>query len=63
MPGNVLHVHVAAGQDVQKGDSILTLEAMKMENVVQTSLDGIIKKVRIKKGQKVTKGEKLVELE
>jgi len=63
MPGNVLHVEVSVGQEVKKGDAILTLEAMKMENAVQSSLDGIIKKVHVNQGQKVTKGEKLIELE
>ncbi|MCC6461900.1 MAG: biotin/lipoyl-binding protein [Saprospiraceae bacterium] len=63
MPGLVLSVLVAAGQAVQKGDALLILEAMKMENVIKAAGDGIIKAVHVQKGQAVDKGLMLLEFE
>jgi len=63
MPGLVLEVMVTAGQEVQKGDGLLILEAMKMENVIKAQGDGIVKLVQIEKGQTVDKGAIMVEME
>ncbi len=60
MPGLVLNVLVAEGDDVKKGDSLLVLEAMKMENMIKSPTDGIIKKIAIKQGDKVEKNEVLI---
>ncbi|RYE37477.1 MAG: biotin/lipoyl-binding protein [Sphingobacteriales bacterium] len=60
MPGLVLSVLVAEGDEVKKGDSLLVLEAMKMENMIKSPTDGIIKKVAIKQGDKVEKNEVLI---
>jgi len=63
MPGLVLDVMAKIGQTVQKGDGLLILEAMKMENVIKAQGDGIVKLVQIEKGQTVDKGAILVEME
>lgn len=62
MPGLVLEIGVTDGQAVKEGDRILILEAMKMENSILIHTDAIIKKVNVKAGQAVEKGQVLVEL-
>jgi biotin carboxyl carrier protein len=60
MPGLVLSILVAEGDEVKKGDSLLVLEAMKMENMIKSPTDGVIKKVAVKQGDKVEKNEVLI---
>lgn len=60
MPGLVLHVLVQDGDEVKKGDNLLVLEAMKMENMIKSPADGIIKKVAVINGDKVEKNEVLI---
>jgi biotin carboxyl carrier protein len=62
MPGMVLKVMVESGQKIQKGDAIVILEAMKMENILKAPSDGVIKKVHILKGDKVEKNQVLINL-
>ena len=62
MPGLVLEVVAQAGQSVQKGDTLLILEAMKMENVIKAAGDGVVKSIAVTKGAAVDKGQLLVEL-
>ena len=63
MPGLVLEIAVADGQEVKQGDKILILEAMKMENSIMIHTDAKIKKIGVSAGQAVEKGQVLVELE
>jgi len=63
MPGLVLNVLVTAGAEVKKGDSLLVLEAMKMENMIKSPTDGVIKKIEIKQGDKVEKNQILINFE
>jgi biotin carboxyl carrier protein len=63
MPGMVLSVAVTDGQEVKEGDRIVILEAMKMENSILIHADGKIKRVAVRAGQAVDKGQVLVELE
>lgn len=63
MPGIILEVNVAEGDEVKKGDSLCVLEAMKMENTLTASRDGIVKTVNIAIGDTVDKGKLLIELE
>lgn len=63
MPGLVLSVSVEAGQQVQEGDRLLILEAMKMENSIMIHAAATIKSVLVKAGQAVDKGQVLVVLE
>ena len=63
MPGLVLDVLVQVGDAVTKGDSVLILEAMKMENVIKAEGDAVVKRIEIKKGTPVEKNQILVEFE
>jgi biotin carboxyl carrier protein len=63
MPGKVIEVVVSEGDEVKKGDAILILEAMKMENVLKAEGDCIIKKVLINKEESVEKNQILIELD
>ncbi len=63
MPGLVLEINIKNGQEVKENDTLLILEAMKMENVLTSPRDGIIKSVAIKKGDAVDKNQLLVEFE
>ncbi len=60
MPGLVLKVLVEVGQEFKKGDNLLVLEAMKMENILKAPADGIVKSIKIKSGDKVEKNEVLL---
>jgi len=61
MPGLVLGISITEGQEVHKGDNLLVLEAMKMENMLKSSTGGIIKKIYVTKGDKVEKNQVLIE--
>lgn len=63
MPGLVLKVFITEGQEVKDGEPVLILEAMKMENSIMLNGDAKIKKIHVKSGQAVEKGQVLVELE
>ncbi len=61
MPGLVLQVLVAEQTEVKKGDNLLVLEAMKMENMLKSPADGLIKKILVKAGDKVEKNQILIQ--
>ena len=63
MPGRVLDVLFNDGDKVVEGDSLLVLEAMKMENVIKSPLGGIVKRVAVTTNQVVEKNEVLIEFE
>ncbi len=60
MPGLVSEVSVTEGQEIKKGDKLLVLEAMKMENILKAPEDAIVKKVLVTKGKTVEKNEVLI---
>lgn len=60
MPGLVLKVLVNNNDEVKKGDSLMVLEAMKMENLIKSPGDGRIKEIKIQSGDKVEKNQVLV---
>ncbi len=60
MPGLVLRVTANEGQAVNKGDTLLVLEAMKMENSIKSPGDGLVSKIMVKPGQAVEKNQLLV---
>jgi biotin carboxyl carrier protein len=62
MPGMVLEVAVTVGQAVEKGDKVLILEAMKMENVIKAAGEGVVKAILVSKGTAVEKGQILIEM-
>ena len=63
MPGRVLKIMVKPGDEINIGDSLMSLEAMKMENILKSDGEGIVKDVFIKEQQVVNKGEVLIEFE
>jgi acetyl/propionyl-CoA carboxylase alpha subunit len=63
MPGLVLEIAITNGQEVNEGDKILILQAMKMENIIVIQTRARISKVLVTAGQAVEKGQVLVELE
>ena len=63
MPGLVLEVSVNSGEEVKKGDALLILEAMKMENVIKSPADGVVKSISINKGDAVEKNQLMLSFE
>ena len=60
MPGNILKVNVSVGQSVKKGEVLVVLEAMKMENEIMAPCDGVVSAVPVAKGATVNTGDLLV---
>lgn len=63
MPGLVLQINIEVGNKVQKGDTLLILEAMKMENVIKAPADAVVKSIQVAKGDAIDKGQLLIEFE
>lgn len=63
MPGLVLDILVEVGQEVQKGDNLIILEAMKMENIIKAEGDGKVKSIEVKTSDKVDKGQLMIDME
>ncbi|MBL7899287.1 MAG: acetyl-CoA carboxylase biotin carboxyl carrier protein subunit [Crocinitomicaceae bacterium] len=63
MPGKVLELLAKEGDTLSKGDNILILEAMKMENVIKAEVDCVIKKIHISSQENVEKNQVLIELD
>jgi len=62
MPGNVVDVLVAVGDQVEAGQAVLVTEAMKMESEIHSNIAGEVKAVNVAKGDRVTPGDVLVEI-
>jgi biotin carboxyl carrier protein len=60
MPGLILDIKVQPGQEIKKGDPILILEAMKMENILKSPGDGIVKEIKVSVKQNVEKNQVLI---
>ena len=60
MPGTVLDIKVAQGAAVKKGDVLLILEAMKMENEIMSPCDGTVKQLVVTKGASVNSGDPMI---
>lgn len=63
LPGNITKILVSVGQSVKKGDVVMIMEAMKMENNIVAEADGKVKSIGAQLGQAVNQGDVLVELE
>ena len=63
MPGLVLKIPTEIGQQINKEDTLVILEAMKMENTIKSPGEGTIKHIKVKEGDAVDKGQVLIELE
>ena len=61
MPGLIVDIRVQPGQAVQKGDPLLVLEAMKMENILKAPADGVVGSVKVELRANVQKGQVLVQ--
>jgi len=62
MPGQITSVFVEVGQTVKTGEILLILEAMKMENAITAAGEGVVKFVKIKKGDTVNKNQLMIEI-
>ena len=62
LPGTIIEVHVNVGDTVRAGDKLLTLEAMKMENIINSDKSGKIATINFKKGDAVMEGDILIEV-
>lgn len=63
MPGKVVRILVTVGDKVQKGDGVLVVEAMKMQNEMKSPKDGIVKEIRTTEGSTVNAGDVLAVIE
>lgn len=63
MPGAIVNVAVEPGQHVADGQELLTIEAMKMQNLIKSTIEGKIKRVLIKPGDSVAVDQLLIEYE
>jgi biotin carboxyl carrier protein len=63
LPGTMFKVNIKEGDTVKKGDTILVLEAMKMENNILAEINGVVKKLYVSEGDSVLQGDVLVEIE
>jgi len=61
MPGTVLSLKVSPGQSVKRGDVLLILEAMKMENEISAPTDGVVAAIRVQAGSTVNTGDPMVD--
>jgi biotin carboxyl carrier protein len=62
IPGTVLDILVKKDQVVRKGENLVILDSMKMQNSIKSCVDGTIRKIIVNKGDKVSKGTILIEL-
>lgn len=63
LPGSIMKIMVSVGQKVKKGDVLLTMESMKMENNVMAEADGVVKAIYVESGKNVMQDDKLVDIE
>lgn len=60
MPGKILRISIKAGDTVKKGQGLMVMEAMKMENEIKASQDGVVKEIKVTEGQAVETGAELI---
>ncbi len=63
LPGNIFKINVAVGDSVSKGDTLVVMEAMKMENNVLAEKDGVVKNIKVAVGDAVLQNDILIEFE
>ena len=63
MPGTIIDIKVKVGDSVNAGDSVIVIEAMKMENEIQASKSGIVVAIHVSNGDSVTPNETLIEIQ
>ncbi|MDR0874025.1 MAG: acetyl-CoA carboxylase biotin carboxyl carrier protein subunit [Prevotellaceae bacterium] len=62
IPGTIVKIFVTEGQSVKKGEALLLLEAMKMQNRVKMPFDGTVRKINVGEGDKIAKNTLLIEI-
>ncbi len=60
MPGTILEIFVQEGDTIKKGDPLLVLEAMKMENIIKSPVDNTVRKIEVEIGENVNKAQSLI---
>lgn len=60
MPGSIVDVLVKEGQSVKAGDTVIVLEAMKMESEIKTAESGVVREIKVNKGDHVESGDILI---
>jgi biotin carboxyl carrier protein len=63
MPGKVVKIPVVEGEQVKKGDTVITISAMKMESEYKSPIDGKIVKIHVQEGSTVDANQILIEIE
>lgn len=63
MPGKVVKILTKEGEEVKQGETLLILEAMKMENEIKAGLDGTVKTINVTEGQNLDSGHLMIEIE
>lgn len=63
LPGVILDIQCKVGDSVKKGQKVIVLEAMKMENAINADRDGVIKEIKVNKGDSVLEGADLIIIE
>ena len=63
LPGTIIKINVKEGDTVKKGDTVLIMEAMKMENDIHAEKEGTINKIMVNIGDSVLQGDLLIEME
>lgn len=63
LPGVILEINCKVGDTVKKGQKVIILEAMKMENVINAEKDGVVKEIKVNKGDSVLEGADLIIIE
>lgn len=63
IPGTIVKVFIKEGQKVKEGDNMLVLEAMKMKNRVKFPVEGTVRSIRVKEGEKIPKDYVMIEME
>ncbi len=62
LPGLIQNIRVKVGDQVKAGQHVLTMEAMKMENEIQSNRDGVVQDIKVKIGDSVNEGDVLITL-
>jgi biotin carboxyl carrier protein len=62
MPGKVIKINVGEGEEVKRGQTLLIVEAMKMENYITAPSNGVVEKVNVKVGEMVNSSTRLVQI-
>ena len=63
IPGQIMSIHINKGDNVSQGQKLIVLEAMKLENTISATHDGIVKDILVKEGEVVNQGQTLVVIE